>query len=87
MVADIDAMVIGLALLPDAAVTISDALALRHSSVGACLAKNQEFVTARFGDAATLRSACFSVIDQNSDVPFATFQGAVGTECPKTPRS
>lgn len=87
MVADIDAMVIGLALLPNPAATISNALALRYSSVGACLAKNQEFVTARFGDAATLRSACFSVIDQNSDVPFATFQGAVGTECPKTPRS
>jgi hypothetical protein len=77
MVADVDAMVTGLALLQGTRANISDALAMCYSSSAASVAKYQKFVTARFGNAATLRAASHSVFNQDSDVAFDSLRGGL----------
>jgi hypothetical protein len=48
-----------------------------YSSSAASVAKYQKFVTARFGNAATLRAASHSVFNQDSDVAFDSLRGGL----------
>ncbi|MGF7236620.1 MAG: glycoside hydrolase domain-containing protein [Frankia sp.] len=77
MVADIDAVVIGMAVRNNTSLMISDALAARYASAAAATAKYQEFVTVRFGDADTMRAAAISVIRQDTDADYVELRATL----------
>lgn len=67
MIADVDAMTVGLAILDDPTTSVSDAIRGRYASSTAAAAKYQEFVTRRFGDRATMLEAAKNAFRQDSD--------------------
>lgn len=77
MVADVEAMVVGLAVQKGAAESVSAALSSRYASAAASKAKYNEFITARFGGLASLRTASQAVFGQNSDAKYDTFRGGL----------
>jgi peptidoglycan hydrolase-like protein with peptidoglycan-binding domain len=77
VLADIDAMVVGLAIKADGSLRVSSALSARYSDVTAATARYREFVTARFGSAGTLQGAAGGVMTQNSDAEFDVFRGGL----------
>ncbi|EFC86321.1 glycoside hydrolase domain-containing protein [Parafrankia sp. EUN1f] len=64
MLADVDAMVVGLAIKADPTRTISGLLESRYENAAAASAKYQEFITARFGTNQTFVDAVENVVNQ-----------------------
>jgi peptidoglycan hydrolase-like protein with peptidoglycan-binding domain len=70
MLADVDAVTVGQAVVSQAVTTLSEALVQRYVSPSAALAKYNEFVATRFGDSTTFRSACLKVFTQDFDFKY-----------------
>ncbi len=85
MLADVDAMVVGLAITKTSSLKVSDALTARYASSAAAKSKYQEFITARFGSSATMRSAFKKVFLQNSDVQFDAARGPLWLKSTNVP--
>lgn len=77
MIADVDALTVGQAILADTSVLVSEAIRDRYESVSAATAKYQEFVARRFGSQAIMLAAAKNVFYQTSDVEFSSLRAAL----------